>query len=142
MIALLLLGLGVSSISSHPVSGGKACSTLTSFQKSLNSAVVCKDFQPKSKYFVHKAIVVKIHPFFFSAECTTASLEILKKCLDGIKVDAKCLSEVYEVCGYTRMNSCTGTTEVFFQNLSGDQACFCGGLAKLSLNVCSLDAPF
>ena len=142
MIALLLLGLGVSSISSHPVSGGKACSTLTSFQKSLNNAVVCKDFQPKSKYFVHKAIVVKIHPFFFSAECTTASLEIVKKCLDGIKVDAKCLSEFYEVCGFTRMNNCTGTTEVFFQKLSGDQACFCGGLAKLSLNVCSLDAPF
>ncbi len=119
MIALLLLCLSVSSISSHPMSGGKACSTLTSFQKSLNNAVnptvshLCRDSQPKSKYFVHQA--VEIYPFFFSAECTTAFLEILKKCLDGIKVDAKCLSEVYEVCGYTRMNSCTGTTEFFFR---------------------------
>ena len=41
MIAILLLCLGVSSISSHPVSGGKACSTLTSFQNSLNNAVMC-----------------------------------------------------------------------------------------------------
>merc|ERR1712137_773444 len=102
MIALFLLSLGVSSISSHPVSGGKACSTLTSFQKSLNTAVVCKDFQPKT-------------------ECTTASLEIVKKCLDGIKVDAKCLSEVYE-------------------KLSGDQDCFCGGLVKFSQMLTSVEA--
>merc|ERR1712137_65646 len=102
MIALFLLCLGVSSISSHPVSGGKACSTLTSFQKSLNTAVVCKDFQPKT-------------------ECTTASLEIVKKCLDGIKVDAKCLSEVYE-------------------KLSGDQACFCGGLVKFAQMLTSVEA--
>ena len=65
MIALLLLCLGVSSISSHPVSGGKACLTLTSFQKSLDNAVMCKDFQPKSKYFVHQAMELKFHPFSF-----------------------------------------------------------------------------
>ena len=98
MIVLLLLCLGVSSIYSLPVSGGKACSTLTSFQNSLNNAVMCKDFQPKSKYFDRKAMELKFQTIFFSAECTTASLEIVKKCLDGIKVDAKCLSQVYEVC--------------------------------------------
>ena len=110
MIALLLLSLCTSSLSGHPVSGDNACPTLTSFQKSLNDAVnqessgespLCKGSQPMSKYILFTPRKVSnIHGLHFSfpAECTTAFLEILKNCLDGIKVDAVCLKEVHQVC--------------------------------------------
>merc|ERR1712147_210865 len=62
-------------------------------------------------------------------ECTTAFLEILKTCIDGIRVDAVCLKKVH-------------------QDLSGDKACFCGGLVKFSQMLtavevlqCSDDQP-
>ena len=61
--------------------------------------------------------------FSFSAACTTASLALVKKCLNGIEVDDKCLHEEYE-------------------NLSEaeDKACFCGGLVKISEMLTSVEA--
>ena len=41
---------------------------------------------------------VAVHLSFVSAECTTASLEVLKKCLDGVKFNEVCLEEVHKVC--------------------------------------------
>ena len=55
-------------------------------------------------------------------ECTTASLEIARRCLNGIEVDAKCLQKVNE-------------------NLSSkDKACFCGGIFKFSEMLASVVA--
>merc|ERR1712071_561356 len=82
-----------------------------SFQKSLKDAVnqeisgespLCEGSQPKT-------------------ECTTASLEILKNCLNGIKVDAMCLKDVH-------------------QDLSEDKECFCGGLVNFSRMLAAIEA--
>ena len=35
---------------------------------------------------------------FVSAECTTASLELLKTCLNGIEFDPECFLEIHVVC--------------------------------------------
>ena len=35
---------------------------------------------------------------FVSAECTTASLELLKTCLNGIEFDPRCFLEIHTVC--------------------------------------------
>ena len=61
--------------------------------------------------------------FSFSAACTTASLELVKKCVNGIgiEVDDNCLHVEYE-------------------NLSEDKACFCGGLVKISEMLTSVEA--
>jgi len=54
-------------------------------------------------------------------ECTPASLEILKKCLIGVKVNDKCLHDIYE-------------------NLAEDKACFCGGILNYSEMITSVEA--
>merc|ERR1719431_1115250 len=58
-------------------------------------------------------------------ECTTASLDVLKKCLNGIHVDSVCLEEVN-----------TNLTEVSME----DKDCFCGGLVKFSEMLTSVEA--
>ena len=129
MISLLMLTLSVSSISSLPRiktsppnyhssmgegSAEKACSTVKIFGQSLKSALLdkdvplCIDSKPKSRFLIILIISFNVS-IFFSVECTTASLELVKKCLNGIEVDKKCLLKVYE-------------------NMSEDKACFCGGL--------------
>ena len=141
MISLLMLTLSVSSISSLPRiktsppnyhssmgegSAEKACSTVNIFGQSLKSALLdedvplCMDSKPKSRYLIilFQSCNVSI---FFSVECTTASLELLKKCLDANKVDDKCLQKVYE-------------------KLSEDKDCFCGGLLKFSEMLSSVEA--
>ena len=108
MIALFLLSLSVSSLSGLPVTGDETCPALASFQKSLKDAVnqessgespLCEGSQPMSKNFIFQAMY-RIHSlsFSFPADCTTAFLEIVKNCLDGVKVDAVCLKQVYQVC--------------------------------------------
>merc|ERR1719154_819133 len=56
-------------------------------------------------------------------ECTTASLEVLKKCLNGVEVDRECLEEAHKTL-----------TQV------DNQACFCGGLVEYSEMVTSVEA--
>ena len=129
MISLLMLTLSVAPLSGHPKIktnypiasneglAEKACSTVKSFGQSLKSALVdkdvsmCVDSKAKSKVTLqHGARYVYI---FFSVDCTTASLELVKKCLSGIEVDDNCLQRVYK-------------------NISEDKDCFCGGLLKFS----------
>ena len=114
-----MLTISISSLFSHPKTNshhtgpdekfaGPACQTLKRFEQSLKSALareggpLCADSQPK-------------------AECTTASLLIVKKCLDVYQIDRKCLQKVYE-------------------SLSEDNACFCGGLINLFEMINSVDA--
>ena len=61
--------------------------------------------------------------FSFSAACTTASLELVKKCVNGIEVDDKCLHVEYEHLSEAE-----------------DKACFCGGLVKISEMLTSVEA--
>ena len=59
----------------------------------------------------------------------------MKKCIIGIQVDIKCLQKVYEVL----MKLCTYIITVSFQNLSGDNACFCEGLLTFSEIISSVE---
>jgi len=115
MILLLLLTLSISSLFSLPATLGNppsepACDALNTVADSLNGARIygslCADSMPKS-------------------ECTTASLEVLKKCLDGIHVDQDCLDRMHK-----------NLTEVSMD----DQDCFCGGLVKFSDMLTSVKA--
>jgi len=117
MILLLLLTLSISSLFSLPATLGNppsepACDALNTVADSLNGARIygslCADSMPKS-------------------ECTTASLEVLKKCLDGIHVDQDCLD---------RMHTSLTEAEVSMD----DHNCFCGGLVKFSDMLTSVKA--
>ena len=107
-------------------SAEKACSTVKIFGQSLKSALLdkdvrlCIDSKPKSRFLIILIISFNVS-IFFSVECTTASLELVKKCLNGIEVDKKCLLKVYE-------------------NMSEDKDCFCGGLLKFSEMLSSVEA--
>jgi len=107
MILLLLLNLSISSLFGLPATFGNppsdpACDALRTVADSLTGARIygslCADSMPKTG-------------------CTTASLELLKKCLDGIHVDQDCLDRMH-----------TNLTE----GSMDDQDCFCGGLVKFS----------
>jgi len=107
MILLLLLTLSISSLFGLPATFGNppsdpACDALRTVADSLTGARIygslCADSMPKTG-------------------CTTASLELLKKCLDGIHVDQDCLDRMH-----------TNLTE----GSMDDQDCFCGGLVKFS----------
>jgi len=128
MVLILLLTLSISSLSGHPTTSSNqpsgsalnhlpstvtaSCYALSTFADSLEEArsygSLCVDSMPKT-------------------ECTTASLEILKKCLDGdgIHVDRVCLEEVH-----------SKLTEVSMDN----HDCFCGGLVKFSDMLTSVEA--
>ena len=89
--------------------------------------------------------IFKAHYSPVLAECTTASLEILKKCLDGdgIHVDRVCLKEVHSVyCLKVQLNQLL--LNYFFQNLTevsmDNHDCFCGGLVKFSDMLTSVEA--
>ena len=106
MIAFLILALSISFISGHPAGADQdpACKTLQRFEKSLISAVTqkeegpyCMDSQAKSKRVVKPTVPVLCKSFSFSAEYTSASLEIVKQCLKGVEVDKDCLSKAYKV---------------------------------------------
>jgi len=107
MILLLLLTLSISSLFGLPATFGNppsdpACDALRTVADSLTGARIygslCADSTPKTG-------------------CTTASLELLKKCLDGIHVDQDCLDRMH-----------TNLTEGSMDDLD----CFCGGLVKFS----------
>jgi len=125
MISLfLMLSLSVCSLSGHPrakrsssyhgagdegnADAEELCRTVKSLEQSLKSALVdqevplCVDSKPEM-------------------ECTPASIEILKKCLIGVKVNGKCLHDIYE-------------------NLAEDKACFCGGIVNFSEMLTSVEA--
>jgi len=115
MILLLLLTLSISSLFGLPATFGNppsdpACDALRTVADSLTGARIygslCADSIPKT-------------------ECTTASLEVLKNCLDGIHVDQDCLDRMH-----------TNLTEVSMD----DQDCFCGGLVKFSDMLTSVKA--
>jgi len=115
MILLLLLNLSISSLFGLPATFGNppsdpACDALRTVADSLTGARIygslCADSMPKS-------------------ECTTASFEVLKKCLDGIHVDQDCLDRMHK-----------NLTEVSMD----DQDCFCGGLVKFSEMLTSVKA--
>ena len=113
-----MLTISISSLFSHPKANSHqhpdeeyaepTCRTLRRFKQSLKSALppeegpLCEDSQSIGK-------------------CTTLSLVIVKKCLDIIQVDQKCILKIYE-------------------NLSEDEACFCGGLLKLLEMITSVEA--
>lgn len=117
-----MLSLSIPSLSGHPrakrsssyngaIDEGEAeelCRTVKSLAQSLKSALVdrdvplCLDSKPET-------------------ECTPASLEILKKCLIGVKVNDKCLHGIYD-------------------NLAEDKACFCGGILNFSEMLTSVEA--
>lgn len=123
MISLfLMLSLSVCSLFGHPRAkrsssyqgasdegnAEELCRTVESLEQSLKSALVdqevplCVDSAPEM-------------------ECTPASMEILKKCLIGVKVNGKCLHDIYE-------------------NLAEDKACFCGGILNFSEMLTSVEA--
>lgn len=112
MIVFLLLGLSISSLVGHPAPStdlsDPLCSTLKTLGRSLEYArfqgSLCVDSEPRTN-------------------CTTASLQVLKKCLDGAEVDPKCLELEH-----------TNFTEV------DDKACFCGGLVEYSEMLTSVEA--
>jgi len=113
---LLVLTLIVSSLCGHPATtrnhpSESPCDALRTVAKSLKIDAsiygsMCAVSMPKT-------------------ECTTASLEVLKKCLNGIHVDSVCLEEVN-----------TNLTEVSMD----DKDCFCGGLVKFSEMLTSVEA--
>merc|ERR1719154_617911 len=114
MILLLLLSVSTSSLFGHPTpyhSHGTSeglCRSLKMLRLSLkdarNHGSLCVDSKRKT-------------------ECTTASLEVLKKCLDGAReFDPECLEEAHT-------------------NLTEDKkACFCGGLVEFHEMLNSVEA--
>merc|ERR1711971_1108177 len=112
MIVLLLLSLCMPFLFGHPASSidhsEPSCSTLKALGQSVKDSrlhgSLCLDSETKT-------------------ECTTASLDLMKKCIDGVKVDSECLLEIHN-------------------NLADvdDKACFCGGLAKFSQMLTSVEA--
>ena len=104
MILLLLLSMSMTFLLGHPAPSDDhseaLCSTLRMLGQSLEDArlhgSMCMDSDPRSEY--HFWILFKITRYsFVLAECTTASLEVLKKCLNGVKVDRDCLEEAHMV---------------------------------------------
>merc|ERR1719154_231484 len=114
MILLLLLSVSTSSLFGHPTpshSHGTSeglCRSLKMLRLSLkdarNHGSLCVDSKRKT-------------------ECTTASLEVLKKCLDGgSEFDRGCLEEAH-----------TNLTE-------DNKSCFCGGLVEYYEMMNSVEA--
>merc|ERR1719154_302659 len=114
MILLLLLSVSTSSLFGHPTpshSHGTSealCRSLKMLRLSLKDArhhgSLCVDSKRKT-------------------ECTTASLEVLKKCLhSGSEFDSECLEEAH-----------TNLTE-------DNKACFCGGLVEFHEMLNSVEA--
>merc|ERR1719154_449630 len=114
MILLLLLSVSTSPLFGHPTpshSHGTSealCRSLKMLRLSLkdarNHGSLCVDSKRKT-------------------ECTTASLEVLKKCLDGAReFDPECLEEAH-----------TNLTE-------DNKACFCGGLVQFHEMLNSVEA--
>merc|ERR1719154_969161 len=115
MILLLLLSVSTSSLFGHPTpthSHGTSealCRSLKMLRLSLKDArnhhSLCVDSKRKT-------------------DCTTASLEVLKKCLDGgSEFDGECLEEAH-------MNLLT----------EDNKACFCGGLVEFHEMLNSVEA--
>jgi len=112
MILLLLLSMSMTFLLGHPAPSDDhseaLCSTLRMLGQSLKDArlhgSMCMDSDPRT-------------------ECTTASLEVLKKCLNGVEVDRDCLEEAHKTL-----------TEV------DNQACFCGGLVEYSEMLSSVES--
>jgi len=109
---LLVLTLSISSLFGLPATtinhpSESPCDTLRTVKDSLiDAGSMCADTMPKT-------------------ECTTASVEVLKKCLHGIHVDQDCLEEV-------QMNLTEGPMD--------DKDCFCGGLVKFAEMLTSVEA--
>ena len=111
MLLLVLLSLSTSSLFAHPASSidqtEPSCNTFKSFKQSLeearHSCSMCLDSETKSKNFIYM-IPEFIILFIFSAECTTASLELLKTCLSGITVDPECYRELHTVSVINRIS--------------------------------------
>jgi len=114
MILLLLLSVSTSSLLGHPTpshSHGTSealCRSLKMLRLSLkdarNHGSLCVESKRKT-------------------ECTTASLEVLKKCLhSGSEFDSECLEEAH-----------TNLTE-------DNKACFCGGLVEFHEMLNSVEA--
>ena len=61
------------------------------------------DSETKSKNFIYM-IIEFIFLVIVSAECTTASLELLKTCLGGITVDPECYKELHTVSVINRIS--------------------------------------
>ena len=101
---LFVLCLSISSLYSYPASSidqsDPPCDTLKSFEQSLeearHSCSLCLDSEINSENFSW------ISPEFIIldivlGECTSASMELLKTCLDGITVDPECYKELTTV---------------------------------------------
>ena len=105
MILFVFLSLSTSLLFSHPASSidqsEPSCSYFKIFEQSLqeakHSCSLCLDSEIKSKHciciFLEFIILI-----FVSAECTTASLDLLKECLNGNTVDPECYKELHTVC--------------------------------------------
>ena len=106
---LFVLCLSISSLYSYPASSidqsDPPCDTLKSFEQSLeiasHSCSLCLDSEVKSEIFswIPSEFIFLV---IVSAECTSASLELLKTCLDGIKVDPECYKELHKVSVISR----------------------------------------
>ena len=59
--------------------------------------------KPEVRIFIYMTLEFIIL-VLVSAECTTASLELLKTCLDGITVDHKCAKEIQTVSVINRIS--------------------------------------
>jgi len=112
MMRILVLTLSISSLFGLPATtinhpSESPCDTLRTVQDSLiDAGSMCADTMPKT-------------------ECTTASVEVLKKCLHGIHIDQDCLEEV-------QMTLTEGPMD--------DKDCFCGGLVKFAEMLTSVEA--
>ena len=128
MKLLFLLILSISSLFSHPALSNdhseSPCSTLRqSFEGKYENIFSCEESEIRSKYAKEvsglrnslktngngpppnyllstKKIQVdsKSSIFLILADCTTASLELIKKCRNGNKFDDDCLLKLHTVC--------------------------------------------
>ena len=104
-VLLRVLSLSTSSLFGHPSSSidqsePSSCKILKSFEQSLEiaspSCSLCLDSEINSENFSwisQEFIILDI----VLGECTTASMELLKTCLDGITVDPECYKELHTV---------------------------------------------
>ena len=110
MVAFFMFILSVSSLSALPLQTESACHTLKRLEQSLNIGILCQDSQPRSKLLSIKSRYSCINPFpSCLAECTTAYLKIVNKCVSRIEVDDDCLKQLYEVCSCENVTSVKGT---------------------------------
>ena len=102
MLVFFMLILSISSLSALPLESESACQELKRLEQSLNIGTNgCQDSQPRSKSLCLLSQGIHIcKPFSCSAECTTAYLKIVNKCVSRIEVDDGCLNQLYEVCSH------------------------------------------